>query len=73
MIRAQQTCLLLRKYAGEWSQSLLGKTRMLNLILLKTIMRENGMAKGKVKWFSEKKGFGIIESDNDGEVFRLEY
>ena len=32
-------------------------------------MAGNCMAKGKVKWFSEKKGFGIIESDNDGEVF----
>ena len=27
------------------------------------------MAKGKVKWFNANKGFGIIESDNDGEVF----
>ena len=27
------------------------------------------MAIGKVKWFNANKGFGIIESDNDGEIF----
>jgi len=27
------------------------------------------MAKGKVKWFNEKKGFGYIETDSDGDVF----
>lgn len=27
------------------------------------------MAEGRVKWFSEKKGFGFIESDSHGDVF----
>ena len=27
------------------------------------------MAEGKVKWFDEKKGFGIIENDEGGDVF----
>ena len=27
------------------------------------------MAKGKVKWFNEKKGFGFIESEEHGDVF----
>ena len=27
------------------------------------------MTKGKVKWFNEQRGFGIIESDNNEEVF----
>ena len=27
------------------------------------------MATGKVKWFDEKKGFGFIERENDGDVF----
>lgn len=27
------------------------------------------MAKGKVKWFNEKKGFGFIEQEGGGDVF----
>jgi len=27
------------------------------------------MAKGKVKWFNESKGFGFIERESGGDVF----
>ena len=27
------------------------------------------MAKGIVKWYNEMKGFGFIESENDGDIF----
>ena len=27
------------------------------------------MAKGTVKWFSDKKGFGFIEQENGGDIF----
>jgi len=27
------------------------------------------MARGKVKWFNEQKGFGFIEQDNGTDVF----
>lgn len=27
------------------------------------------MAEGRVKWFNEKKGYGFIETDNQGDVF----
>jgi CspA family cold shock protein len=27
------------------------------------------MAEGRVKWFSEKKGYGFIESETHGDVF----
>ena len=27
------------------------------------------MAKGKVKWFNDQKGFGFIEQDNGTDVF----
>lgn len=28
-----------------------------------------GMEKGTVKWFSDKKGYGFIERENDDDVF----
>lgn len=27
------------------------------------------MAEGRVKWFNEKKGFGFIETEGQGDVF----
>ncbi len=27
------------------------------------------MQKGRVKWYSEKKGYGFIETEEDGEIF----
>ncbi|MBW2737673.1 MAG: cold-shock protein, partial [Deltaproteobacteria bacterium] len=27
------------------------------------------MKEGTVKWYNEKKGYGFIETENDGEVF----
>ena len=27
------------------------------------------MAEGRVKWYSEKKGYGFIESEKHGEIF----
>jgi len=27
------------------------------------------MAEGHIKWYSEKKGYGFIETDNGGEIF----
>ena len=27
------------------------------------------MMEGTVKWYSEKKGYGFIETENDGDVF----
>ncbi|MFB6342311.1 cold-shock protein [Saccharicrinis sp. FJH2] len=27
------------------------------------------MQKGKVKWYDDIKGFGFIESENDGDIF----
>jgi len=27
------------------------------------------MADGRVKWFNEKKGYGFIETDSQGDVF----
>lgn len=27
------------------------------------------MAEGIIKWYNEKKGYGFIETDSDGEIF----
>jgi len=27
------------------------------------------MAEGRIKWYNEKKGYGFIETDNDGDYF----
>ncbi|UCG07722.1 MAG: cold shock domain-containing protein [Desulfobacterales bacterium] len=27
------------------------------------------MAEGRIKWYSEKKGYGFIETDTEGDVF----
>ena len=27
------------------------------------------MKEGTVKWYNEKKGFGFIETENDGDIF----
>ena len=27
------------------------------------------MVEGRIKWYKEKKGYGFIETDNDGEFF----
>jgi CspA family cold shock protein len=27
------------------------------------------MAEGRIKWYSEKKGYGFIETDNETEIF----
>ncbi|MBW1836711.1 MAG: cold shock domain-containing protein [Deltaproteobacteria bacterium] len=27
------------------------------------------MAEGRIKWYSEKKGYGFIERDNDDDLF----
>jgi len=31
--------------------------------------KESVVAKGKVKWFNDQKGFGFIEQDNGTDVF----
>ncbi len=27
------------------------------------------MAEGRIKWYSEKKGYGFIETDNEDDIF----
>ena len=27
------------------------------------------MAEGRIKWYSEKKGYGFIETDNESDIF----
>jgi len=27
------------------------------------------MAEGRIKWYSEKKGYGFIETDSDNDIF----
>jgi CspA family cold shock protein len=36
---------------------------------IKTVRRKQEMAKGKVKWFNDAKGFGFIEQENGEDVF----
>jgi cold shock protein len=34
--------------------------------------REGLMKEGIIKWFSEKKGYGFIETESDGDIFMHE-
>jgi len=43
--------------------------RYFYLELYETSLREVTMAKGKVKWFNEKKGFGFIQAEDGQDVF----
>ena len=43
--------------------------RYFYLELNETGLREVTMAKGKVKWFNEKKGFGFIQAEDGKDVF----
>ena len=43
--------------------------RYFYLELYETSLREVTMAKGKVKWFNEKKGFGFIQAEDGKDVF----
>jgi CspA family cold shock protein len=33
------------------------------------LRRISPMAEGRIKWYNEKKGYGFIESDEEGEIF----
>jgi CspA family cold shock protein len=33
------------------------------------IRRDSLMVKGRIKWYNEKKGYGFIESDENGDIF----
>jgi len=39
------------------------------LEISKKITGENKMAKGKVKWFNDSKGFGFIEQEKGEDIF----
>jgi CspA family cold shock protein len=38
-------------------------------VLTVEIRRISFMAEGRIKWYNEKKGYGFIESDEEGDVF----
>ncbi len=45
---------------------------MLGMGMLKSLFlkgRKQGVEKGKVKWFDDKKGYGFIELENGTDVF----
>jgi CspA family cold shock protein len=53
---------------GVWVVFLLSVTVEIRLIEFQE-RRMQAMAEGKVKWFSDQKGFGFIEKDEGGDVF----
>jgi CspA family cold shock protein len=44
-----------------------GKRRV--FLFIKIMQGDAGMAKGRVKWFDDRKGFGFIEQENGPDCF----